>query len=167
MFYRQGDEALTNGAANLGLKDVIKSLEWVKANIWGFGGDPDRVTIFGESAGAILISLLYLNPEQNLFRSAVSETCKAAGLPLTQTQIMESGAQSTAPIGPTATTWERPFDLVVQFAGCNASASAANGSAAGNATAYSSTFDCLANIPTERLLAAQEQVRNITQYAAA
>lgn len=84
MFYRQGDEALTNGAANLGLKDVIKSLEWVKANIWGFGGDPDRVTIFGESAGAILISLLYLNPEQNLFRSAVSEICQVVRLPLTR-----------------------------------------------------------------------------------
>lgn len=37
-----GQEAAANGAANLGLKDVIKSLTWVQENIWAFGGDPSK-----------------------------------------------------------------------------------------------------------------------------
>lgn len=37
---------------NLALKDILLSLRWVQAHIAGFGGDPDRVTVFGESAGA-------------------------------------------------------------------------------------------------------------------
>lgn len=69
---RYGKEIAANGAANLGLKDVMASLQWVQDNIWAFGGDPSRVTIGGQSAGAIAISLLYLQPEINLFRSAVS-----------------------------------------------------------------------------------------------
>ena len=42
---RYGDEIAENGAANLGLKDQIKALEWVKQNIWAWGGDPDRVRL--------------------------------------------------------------------------------------------------------------------------
>jgi carboxylesterase type B len=40
-----GDEIAENGAANLGLKDQMKALEWVKQNIWAWGGDPDRVRL--------------------------------------------------------------------------------------------------------------------------
>jgi hypothetical protein len=39
-----GDEIAENNAANLGLRDQIKALEWVKQNIWAWGGDPDRVS---------------------------------------------------------------------------------------------------------------------------
>lgn len=60
------------GTTNLGLRDQILALEWVRDHIGSFGGDPSAVTVFGESAGAISISLLMLNPKQNLFRAAVS-----------------------------------------------------------------------------------------------
>jgi carboxylesterase type B len=86
LMFRYGDEIAENGAANLGLKDQLKALEWVKQNIWAWGGDPDRVcsislsicsltdiqvTVTGESAGAISIALMYLQQDIDLFRGAV------------------------------------------------------------------------------------------------
>ena len=63
------------GSGNYGLQDMIAGLQWVKANIAKFGGDPSRVTIFGESAGGIAVSMLAASPAaKGLFARAISES---------------------------------------------------------------------------------------------
>ena len=60
---------------NYGLQDVVASLQWVQRNIAAFGGDPDNVTIFGESAGAGIVNTLMVIPAaEGLFHRAISES---------------------------------------------------------------------------------------------
>ena len=68
-------EAKAHVSGNYGLLDVIAGLGWVRKNIPAFGGDPERVTIFGESAGAIAVSQLCASPlARGLFWAAISES---------------------------------------------------------------------------------------------
>ncbi|WP_200301813.1 carboxylesterase/lipase family protein [Streptomyces adelaidensis] len=76
--YRLGVEGyglFPDAPANLGLRDQLAALEWVRESIAGFGGDPDRVTVFGQSAGAISIGALLAAPRaRGLFRRAVLQS---------------------------------------------------------------------------------------------
>jgi carboxylesterase 2/para-nitrobenzyl esterase len=91
--YRVGAEAflyLGDGVANLGLLDQIAALEWVQENIGALGGDPDKVTIFGESAGAMSVATLLAMPHaKGLFHRAIVEsgTAHSVNSPATAARI--------------------------------------------------------------------------------
>ncbi len=76
--YRLGVEGflpLSGGVTNLGLRDQIAALTWVQDNIAAFGGDPNNVTIFGESAGALSVDTLLAIPSAvGLFHRAISQS---------------------------------------------------------------------------------------------
>lgn len=62
-------------SGNCGVLDVIEALKWIKQNIASFGGDPNRVTIMGESAGAKLISAVMVSPRsKGLFQQCILES---------------------------------------------------------------------------------------------
>ena len=67
---------------NYALQDLVSSLQWVKNNIEHFGGDPNNVTIFGESAGAGLVNTLLVMPDaQGLFHKAISQSASVGLAP--------------------------------------------------------------------------------------
>ncbi len=69
-------------SGNYGILDMIAGLKWVKKNIAAFGGDPNKVTIFGESAGGIAVSMLCASPlAKGLFEGAISESGSSFGPP--------------------------------------------------------------------------------------
>jgi len=65
-----------NGASgNYGLMDMVAALQWVKTNVKRFGGNPDNVTIFGESAGSFAVSTLMASPmARGLFAKGIGES---------------------------------------------------------------------------------------------
>ncbi|KAJ3856797.1 esterase 1 [Lentinula lateritia] len=77
--FPQGQEAADRKVLNLALHDQIAALTWVQENIGAFGGDKNKVTVFGESAGAIMTAVQLLNPSFSMFaRAAILESGSAA-----------------------------------------------------------------------------------------
>jgi len=68
-------ESAHGGSGNYGLLDQIAALQWIHRNIAAFGGDPEKVTIFGQSSGAMSVSMLIASPlAAGLFRRAIGES---------------------------------------------------------------------------------------------
>lgn len=72
-FLSSGDSTLPG---NAGLHDQVMALKWVKANIYPFGGDPEKITIFGQSTGGVSIYILLASPKltEGLFSQAIMQS---------------------------------------------------------------------------------------------
>ncbi len=76
-----------DASGNFGTLDMIRGLEWVRSNISAFGGNPERITIFGESAGGINVYSLLLSPSaRGLFQAAIAQSGSAFSLTRSQAE---------------------------------------------------------------------------------
>jgi para-nitrobenzyl esterase len=98
-------ESPHKASGNYGLMDMLASARWVKNNIAAFGGDPNNVTVFGQSAGAMAIASLVASPEsKGLFQRAISESGAWMGLGMapamtTRAQAEERGVKAATDAG--------------------------------------------------------------------
>lgn len=137
--FMPGSEILNDGASNLGLLDQRMGLEWTADNIRAFGGDPDKVTIWGESAGSISVF-----DQMAMYDGDATYN----GKPLFRGAIMDSG--SVIPANPVdCDKGQEVYDTVVKAAGCDGS---------------SDTLTCLRELPYETFLNAANSVPGIFSY---
>ncbi|RYY11996.1 MAG: hypothetical protein EON55_13185, partial [Alphaproteobacteria bacterium] len=108
-------ESPEHSAGNYGLLDVLEALRWIKANAAAFGGDPGRMTVFGESAGASMLDLLLVSPlSKGLIQQAVLES-PGAMRPLSTLAEAEAIADVVGP--DLAALRAMPAEAVLAFNG--------------------------------------------------
>ena len=91
---REGANDRGGHSGDYGLMDQVAGLEWVKRNIAGFGGDPDNVTVMGQSAGSMSVSLLQINPRAHgLFQRLVGMSGSAFGQTMNPVPLATGEAQ--------------------------------------------------------------------------
>jgi para-nitrobenzyl esterase len=103
-------ESPHHSSGNYGLLDQLAALTWVKRNIAQFGGDPDNVTLFGESAGAIDAARLMTSPlSAGLFRRVISESGPAfePARTLSEAEAFGSAVSALAPADSQTTALQR------------------------------------------------------------
>jgi para-nitrobenzyl esterase len=94
-------ESGRNASGNQAIADSVAVLRWVKANVAAFGGDPNNVTIFGESAGASLSALLVASPQaRGLFHRAISQSGAFMGLSMNTPAGYTPRARAEQPQAP-------------------------------------------------------------------
>jgi para-nitrobenzyl esterase len=87
-------------SGNQAVLDWVAALEWVQANIAGFGGDPDNVTVWGESAGATAVGLLAISPKaEGLFARGVANSPYGSLRPTTHLTEARYGREASENVG--------------------------------------------------------------------
>ncbi|WP_022917764.1 carboxylesterase/lipase family protein [Ruania albidiflava] len=116
--YRLGFEGygdVPGAPGNRALRDVIAALQWVAQNIAGFGGDPDQVTIGGQSAGGSAVLALLVSPvARGLFRSVVCHSGPLPDIPLARARRVGAEMARTVGVEHTVAGWrDVPREQVV------------------------------------------------------